>query len=177
MYVYSEYGSFYRATKQASEGIIETYHNEYGIEYLFLRYGSLYGPRSQEWNGMRDYATQVINNGVVNYSGDGNEMREYIHVKDAARLSVEVLINDFKNAALMITGQQQLTINDVLKLIFEISGKKLSINFKNEGYDGSHYKNTPYKYTPKGATKIVPTEFIDLGQGILELIEDITKSQ
>jgi len=41
IYVYSESGSFYRASKQAAERFIETYHERYGLDYSILRYGSL----------------------------------------------------------------------------------------------------------------------------------------
>ena len=37
MYVYSTYGSFYRASKQASEIIIEAYHESFGLDYVLLR--------------------------------------------------------------------------------------------------------------------------------------------
>ena len=32
---------------------------------------------------------------------------------------------------------------------------------------------TPYRYTPKQAQKLVPDEFIDIGQGVLEIVEEI----
>ena len=60
MYVYSEAGSFYRASKQAAETIIETYGKAFEMDYTLLRYGSLYGPRAQNWNGLRGYVQQVI---------------------------------------------------------------------------------------------------------------------
>ena len=87
MYVYSPYGSFYRASKQAAEIIIETYQERFDLDFTFLRYGSLYGPRSQAWNGLRRYVSQVIQEGKLDYRGTGKERREYIHVHDAARLS------------------------------------------------------------------------------------------
>ena len=52
MYVHSPYGSFYRASKQASEIIIESYSEKFEVDYTLLRYGSLYGPRAQDWNGL-----------------------------------------------------------------------------------------------------------------------------
>jgi len=60
MYVYSHQGSFYRASKQAAEQIIESYSEEFNLEYTFLRYGSLYGPRAQKWNGLRGYIRQIL---------------------------------------------------------------------------------------------------------------------
>ena len=175
MYVYSPYGSFYRASKQAAETIIEAYHEKYGIAYTLLRYGSLYGPRAQSWNGLRKYVSQVVKNGKLLYSGTGEERREYIHTEDAARLSVDVLDDAHKNQAITVTGHQVLNSNELLNMIFEIAGKEQDVEFTSENLSGDHYIMTPYRYTPKRAKKLVPEEFVDIGQGILEIVEDINR--
>ena len=46
IYVYSSRGGFYRCSKQASENYVNEYQRMYGLDYTILRYGSLYGPRS-----------------------------------------------------------------------------------------------------------------------------------
>lgn len=173
MYVYSQYGSFYRATKQAAETILEAYHEHYGLDFTILRYGSLYGPRSQKWNGMRGFATQIIKDGELNYHGTGEEMREYIHVQDAARLSVDILDEKHKNTAIIITGQQLIRVDDLFSVLFEVAGKARKVNYQGTKANSNHYGNTPYRYTPKAAKKLVPTEFVDLGQGVLDLVEEI----
>lgn len=173
MYVYSNHGSFYRASKQAAEIVIEAYHEKFGLDFTLLRYGSLYGPRSQDWNGIRRFFTQIITEGRLDYSGDGQEMREYIHVYDAARLSVDVLDKNHVNSAITITGQQLLRVDDLISMLFEISGKTREVIYHGKSNRPDHYGNTPYRYTPKSAKKIVPLEFVDLGQGLLNLIEEI----
>ena len=173
MYVYSSHGSFYRASKQAAEIIIETYQETYGIEFVFLRYGSLYGPRAQDWNGIRGFAKQVIEKGFLEYSGNGSEVREYIHALDAAELSVNVLHDSYKNRAITITGQQSIKVSDMLAIIFEIEGKEVDIRYLEKNKNASHYGITPYRYTPKPSMKLTPVEFFDLGQGILNIIEEI----
>ena len=176
MYVYSSHGSFYRASKQAAEIIIEAYQENYGIDFVFLRYGSLYGPRSQDWNGIKGFAQQVIKTGVLEYSGNGSEVREYIHVLDAAKLSVKALQEEYKNRAVTITGQQSMKVSDMFSMIFEIEGKEVDINYLDKHKGSSHYGNTPYRYTPKTSMKIIPTEFVDLGQGLLDIVEEIHNS-
>lgn len=177
MYVYSSYGSFYRATKQAGEIIIETYQENYGIDYVFLRYGSLYGPRSQDWNGIRGFIEQVIENGCIEYYGNGSEVREYINVLDAASLTTNILEERYKKKAVTITGQQSIKVSDMFEIIFEIGGKKLNVNYLNENKNKFHYGNTPYRYTPKTSMKLVPTEFVDFGQGLLNIFEEIHKTK
>ena len=173
MYVYSTSGSFYRASKQAAEILIEAYSDKYNIDYTLLRYGSLYGPRSQNWNGLRKYVHQILADGKIDFPGTGNERREFIHVIDAARLSVDVLDDKHKNQAITVTGQQVFTLHELIEMIFEIANKKPIINYIEKIADNDHYALTPYRYTPKQATKLVPDEFVDLGQGILDLVEKI----
>jgi UDP-glucose 4-epimerase len=175
IYVYSDKGSFYRASKQAVESIMETYHEHNGLEYTILRYGSLYGPRAQDWNGLKRYVSQAMRKGVIVYPGTGEEKREYIHVKDAAQLSVNAVSSEFANECLTLTGTQVMTSYDLLRMVKEISGKDIELEFSQseENYNQFHYSLTPYRYSPRGGKKIVPSSFIDLGQGILELIEEI----
>ena len=177
MYVYSAQGSFYRASKQAAEVIIEAYQENYKLDYVLLRYGSLYGPRSQHWNGIKGFASQVVNQGAIEYPGNGSEIREYIHVQDAAKLTVRALHVEYKNKAITITGNQSMKVADMFSMLFEIAGKKLNVRYLDNQPGSSHYGNTPYRYTPKPSLKIIPTEFIDLGQGLLDVIEDVHNAQ
>ena len=177
MYVYSAQGSFYRASKQAAEVIIEAYQENYQLSFVLLRYGSLYGPRSQNWNGIKGFARQVVNHGAIEYLGNGSEIREYIHVQDAAKLSVRALHDDYKNKAITITGNQSMRVADMFSILFEIAGKELNVKYLDEQQGSSHYGHTPYRYTPKTAQKIISNQFVDLGQGLLDIVEEIHNDQ
>jgi UDP-glucose 4-epimerase len=173
LYVYSQQGSFYRVSKQAVELLIEAFHERYGLEYTILRYGSLYGPRAQKWNGLKRYVTEAVKQGRIVYPGTGEERREYIHVQDAARLSVEALVPEYANECLTLTGTQILNSSELLRMIREIMGGKLEIKFNPEQRDPEHYEMTPYRFTPRVARKMVPNVFVDIGQGILDLVEEV----
>ena len=173
LYVYSQQGSFYRVSKQAVELLIEAYNERFGLEYTILRYGSLYGPRAQEWNGLKRYVTQAVREGRIDYQGTGEERREYIHVKDAARLSVDALAPDYANQCLTLTGTQILNSRELLSMVKEILGGKVELSFNPEQRNPEHYEMTPYRFTPRVARKIVPNVFVDIGQGILDLVEEV----
>ena len=177
LYVYSDKGSFYRVSKQAVEQLLETYNEEYGLRYTSLRYGSLYGPRAQVWNGLKRFVSQAVRENKIVYPGTGEERREYIHVKDAAMLSVSAIESKYDNQSLTITGTQVMTTQDVLRMVKEILGGNVNLHFEPEGsdYERSHYSMTPYRYIPKTGYKIVPNAFIDLGQGILEMVDEINQ--
>ncbi len=120
IYVYSESGSFYRASKQAAERFTETYHERYGLDYSILRYGSLYGRRSDKRNGIYRMLHEAVAHHSITYKGSGDAMREYIHVEDAARMSVQILAPEFANRHMILTGQERLRIKEVMTMISEI---------------------------------------------------------
>jgi UDP-glucose 4-epimerase len=175
IYVHSREGGFYRCSKQASEAYVEEYQKIYGLDYTILRYGSLYGPRSDNTNGLYRVVQSALKNGIVSYEGDVNAMREYIHVEDAARASVDALNDEFINESVVLTGQEPMRVIDMLEILSEILGfSPKSVEFIKDKYAG-HYIRTPYAYQPKLGRKYIPPMHVDLGQGLLQLINDLTK--
>jgi UDP-glucose 4-epimerase len=174
LYVYSESGSFYRASKQASERFVELYFEQYGLPFTILRYGSLFGRRADDRNAIYRFVKSALTNGEISYKGTGNELREYIHCQDAAIASVEVLKPEFKNEHITITGQQALRVKDVLLMISEMFQNKISIFYDNMDVS-SHYNVTPYAYKPRIGKKLVVNPFIDFGQGVLDCIHELAE--
>lgn len=172
VYVYSREGGFYRCSKQASENYIEEYHKNFGLDYTILRYGSIYGPRSDESNGLFRIVKSALQTGRIIYEGSAENFREYIHVEDAAKASVVALGDDFKNQSVILTGQEPMKVIDLLKMLAEILGKPDIFDFTESDQFG-HYVRTPYAYQPKLGRKYIPPMHVDLGQGLLQLIVDV----
>jgi UDP-glucose 4-epimerase len=172
VYVYSGAGSFYRSSKQACELIVENYQEVFSLPYTILRYGSLYGPRAGDTNWVNKTLKQAVTEGKITRLGDGEEVREYIHVEDAARCSVMVLSDDFKNQSVIITGHQATRVKDIMIMIKEILGNKIELEFLPT--DSSlHYEMTPYTFNPKVARRFVSNSYLDLGQGLLQCLDEI----
>ena len=67
LYVYSQDGGFYRCSKQACEIFIENYQRAFGLDYTILRYGSLYGPRSDGRNAIYRFVREALENRRIAY--------------------------------------------------------------------------------------------------------------
>jgi UDP-glucose 4-epimerase len=171
-YVYSSSGSYYRISKQSSELFVEAFAEENKMDFTILRYGSLYGNRGDKRNSLHRIIETAVKDGKIDYHGDGSETREYIHVKDAANLSVEALDKKYKNEILMLTGTKSIKYGDLLVMINEMFSNKIDIKMHSIK-SKTHYKMSPYSFNPKMAKKLVSNPHIDLGQGILNLIEEI----
>jgi UDP-glucose 4-epimerase len=56
----------------------------------------------------------------------------------------------------------------------ELLGRKLEVQYRRvEGPGSGHYAVTPYAYTPRAGRKLVTTHYVDMGQGLLTLVEQI----
>jgi UDP-glucose 4-epimerase len=61
-------------------------------------------------------------------------------------------------------------------MLAEIMGAPESVDFRDENYAG-HYVRTPYAYLPRLGRKYTPALHVDLGQGLLQLIDDVRSAQ
>jgi len=172
-YVHSREGGFYRCSKQASEAYVEEYQRVYGLDYTILRYGSLYGPRADETNGMWRIVKSALETGKLRYEGHSDAMREYIHVEDAARASITALEKEFRNENVVLTGQEAMRVLDLLKMLGEVLGlPEDAVEFVDGNYVG-HYVRTSYAYQPRLGRKFIPPMHVDLGQGLLQVIDEL----
>lgn len=176
-YAVSEKGSFYGISKLSSEKIIEEYSNNFDLDYTILRYGSVYCERNFSNNYIFELIKTAIETGKINHEGDGEEVREYIHAADAARLSVDVIEDvKFSKQHLILTGMEKMKRVELFNMIQEVLGEQLEIKLNKDGYQ-NHYRFTPYSFQATMSKKLVSNPFIDIGQGILECINEIKNQE
>lgn len=171
LYVYSKFGGIYRCSKQASEVFIDEFCKQHKINFTILRFGSLYGQRAGPSNTIHNLISQIMNKKVIEYWGGPNNLREFIHVNDAARSCIDILSKDFINKNCTITGNNSIDMLRLINLLQEITNKKVKTKF-NIKSDSGHYNLTPYSFVPKIGIKYIPQQTIDLGEGLLKLIDE-----
>ena len=175
LYVYSQYGSMYKASKQSAELYIEAFNEINNLNFTVVRCGTVYGPRAQKWNGFYQLINSIVRDKKLVYEGSGDEVRSFIHVEDVAELFVNVLEDKYNNEFVNINGQERYSGIEFVKLledIFEDNLEKPLLNYKDRKRP-DHYVVTPYKYFPRKAKNITKDSYIELGQGILDLANHI----
>lgn len=176
VYVYSDSGSFYKCSKSACENYVETYQKQYGLDYTILRYGTVYGTRADERNSVYRFIKQAMTENRITYSGNGEEIREYVHVIDAAQASVEILSEEFRNEHIIFTGHYQMKVRDLFTMIKEMLKKKnINVEYIAPRSDDpmDHYTITPYTFIPKIGKKYSKRYYTDMGQGLLLCMQEI----
>ena len=175
-YAMSDKGSFYGISKLTSEKLTEEYYEKFGLEFTIVRYGSVYGERDYHNNYIYNLLKKSVSTGEINHSGDGEEIREYIHAADVAKMTLQIIESDqFINEHIILTGVERMQRKELFEMVNEILGNKLTINLKDDGYH-NHYKTTPYSFHPSRSKKLVANPYIDMGQGLIECLKDIEKN-
>lgn len=176
-YAMSNKGSFYGISKLASEKIVEEYYKKYGLPFTILRYGSVYSERNFENNYIFNLIETAMKTKQIIHGGDGEEIREYIHASDAAKLSVDVIESEkFVNEHVILTGVERMKRMELFYLIKEILNGDIEVQLQKSGYQ-HHYKFTPYSFQPSKSKKLVANPYIDMGQGILECIRAVYEQE
>ena len=173
IYAYSEEGGFYARSKKAAEDYIEEFQSTYGLNYTILRFGSLYGDRSDKNNGIGGIIENAIKKKRLIYQGGKNAGRRYIHVKDAATACVKIVNKIYKNKYLTITGNRQVRVNKIFNIIsdyLKIPRKK--IKFLNEKYTG-HYDTNPTFFKTRVGTNFVIKKQKNLKRNLVKLIKEV----
>jgi len=175
IYVNSDSGSFYRCSKKSSEEFIEEYSKLYGIEFTIVRYGSIYGERSDIRNGVYKLIHSGIKNNKVSYYGFKQSVRRYIHISDVCKGSEEVMKKKYKNKHILLTGAKEIKVLNLMKLI----SKKLNIKkieFRNQKISG-HYVRSPFTFKPKMGKFLRIKNPTNFSKSINNLINYIFKNE
>jgi len=172
IYADSNQGGFYSCSKRAADDYVEEFYKSYKLNYTILRYGSVYGSRSDKSNGVRKILDKAIWEKKITYMGNSKTVREYINVLDAARASADILKKSFKNKCIILTGYKSFKINKVLEFLASTLNIDSKIIFKNEK-NNQHYIKKPSPYLMKRGKKFKFTKMINFKKGINSLIKEL----
>jgi len=87
---------------------------------------------------------------------------------------VDILASKYKNQHIVVTGHNPMKSREMLEMIRAMLNQKISIEFSNTS-NNFHYILTPYSFTPKIGSKLVSNLYTDMGQGLLECLQEISQ--
>ena len=175
IYVNSDNGSFYRCSKKASEEFIEEYSKLHGIKYTIIRYGSIYGKRSDIKNGVYKLIYSGLKNRKISYYGFKQSVRRYINVEDVCKGSLMALNKKFENKHILLTGNKEIKVLELMKMISNILGTK-KIEFRKQKITG-HYIKNPFTYKPKKGQYLKVKNYSNFKEKIKQLVLEIKKNE
>ena len=174
VYVYSEFGGVYKSTKQACELLIEDYNEMHDLGYTILQLGSVYGPGAKQINLISRLINEALSLKEIHHYGTGEEVRQYIYVKDVVQAAATSIDNNYKNKKIILLGNERITISELMDKIIFYTDSNIQKVFHNDQY-GIHYKLSPFHTNPDGAVSLKIEIPVLLNSGLKKTINAIIK--
>lgn len=121
----------YAISKLTIEKYLEYYRIHKGLDYLIIRLSNPYGPKQNIIGnqGLIPIFLNLVKEGKpITIFGDGNNIRDYIYVDDAIKNIIKIAFKQTRHRIYNIGSGKGATINQVVKLIKKVTGKRVKIN-------------------------------------------------
>jgi len=134
--------SHYGISKHIFEHYLEVYRYLYGLKYVSLRYANIYGPRQDpygEGGVVAIFANKILNDKQPKIFGDGNQTRDFMYVRDVAKVNL-LCINKLDNKILNVGTGVEVTVNELFLILKKIINSDLE-PIHTEKREGDIYRS------------------------------------
>ena len=122
----------YGVTKLAAENLCRIYAKNYNLPITSLRYFTVYGPRQRPDMAFMQFIKAALTNSKLIVYGDGFQTRDFTYIDDIVKASISCIEGNLSNEILNIGGGFVVSINDILKLLTDISQTELKISYTTQ---------------------------------------------
>jgi len=119
----------YGVTKLAGENLCYLYWKNYGVPTVSLRYFTVYGPRQRPDMAIHKFVRAILNENEITVFGDGTQTRDFTYVDDAVEANTLAAESDSIGEVFNIGGGSRISVNELVKIIGDIIGKKANIKY------------------------------------------------
>lgn len=119
----------YGASKHTVEHYLYMYHQNYGLEYVVLRYPNVYGPRQDpkgEAGVVAIFTGKMLAGEEVIINGDGEQQRDYVFVSDCAQANLLALLSPISHGIYNLGSGVGTSVNDIFNHLADITGYELT---------------------------------------------------
>ena len=118
--------TWYGASKIMLEGLLRSYNDMYGLNYVAMRYFNVYGPRMDvegKYTEVLVRWVQRISQGVPPLIlGDGKTSMDFIYIEDLARANVLALKSDVSDEVFHIASGVETSLNELAATTMKVMG-------------------------------------------------------
>jgi len=122
-----EPNSPYAASKAAADLLARAYHRSYGLPVLITRCGNNYGPYQFPEKFLPLFITNALDDQSLPLYGDGQNIRDWIHVEDHVRALLQVLERGIPGEIYNTGAGEEQTNQRMAEWVLDILKKPLSL--------------------------------------------------
>lgn len=113
----------YSASKASSDLLVRSYHTTHGLNTSITRCSNNYGPHHFPEKVIPLFVTNLLDGKHVPLYGDGENVRDWLHVDDHCRGIAKVLLQGRAGEVYNIGGGTELTNKELTYLLLDATGR------------------------------------------------------
>src|SRR3989475_11585522 len=134
--------------KLFAEELCRYYYKDHRFETRIVRFHNVYGPLGTYYGG-KEKAPAAISrkvalapdNGEIEVWGDGQQTRSFMYVDDCVEGLIRIMASEYRDA-LNLGTPELVTIDELVDMVCEVAGKRLSKRHNTGGPQGVRGRNS-----------------------------------
>lgn len=127
--------TIYGAAKVYNEGLLRSFNDMYGLDYIALRYFNVYGPKMDTEGKYTEVFIrwmQAIANGeppIIH--GDGSATMDFVYVEDIARANLAAMRSDVSDEVFNIARGEETSLRDLAETLIDVMDSDVKPEYKD----------------------------------------------
>jgi UDP-glucose 4-epimerase len=125
--------TLYGAAKLFNEGLLRSYNEQYGLEYIALRYFNVYGARMDTHGAYTEVFIRWMEHITAGKPpvifGDGTQTMDFINVEDIARANILAARAPLTDAVYNIATGTEVSLTECAQLMLRVMGSSQQIEY------------------------------------------------
>jgi UDP-glucose 4-epimerase len=121
--------TLYGAAKAFDEGLLRSFNDMYGLDYVALRYFNVYGPRMDIYGAYTEVLIRWIERIAAGQAplifGDGRQTMDFVYVEDIARANILAAQADVSDEVFNIASGVETSLNNLAHILLKVMGSDL----------------------------------------------------
>src|SRR6185295_20104558 len=164
--------TLYGAAKLFNEGLLRSFNDMYGLDYVALRYFNVYGPRMDVYGVYTEvlirWMEAIASGQPPKIFGDGTDSMDFVHVADIARANMIAAASPLTDVVFNIGSGVETSLNELAAMLLSIMNSSLRPEYKPPRKVNAVSKRQA-SVDAASSGVAVPTE-IPLEQGLRSLV-------
>jgi UDP-glucose 4-epimerase len=117
----------YGATKVTGEHLCALYRENWGLDYVALRYFTVYGPRQRPDMGFHKFIRAILEDRPLDVFGDGSQSRDCTYVADIVAATIQAGDAGTRSQVFNVGGGSRRPLTDILGILESVLGRRARV--------------------------------------------------
>jgi UDP-glucose 4-epimerase len=120
--------TWYGAAKVANEGMLRSFYDMYGLDYVALRYFNVYGPRMDIFGKYTEVLIRWLDclsrGESPKIFGDGKQIMDFIYSEDVARANIQAMVAPVTDEVFNVASGTETSLLELLQMLLRVTGNE-----------------------------------------------------